>query len=144
MDCRRLEIGDRPGVEFSGMGPTMEITSAAEARRPFKTMAPYTRTSTSTSGTPRGFGPRASTPEVPPTGTSGFTLKLSWPESPAAITRGLGRGPADRENSHSPERAVRQADGVPARNLDRLTRVYGPTTWGVYERLDVSLSPEWA
>src|SRR3954454_10208000 len=28
------------------------------------------------------------------------------------------------------------------RNLDRLTTVYGPTTWDVYERLDVSLQPE--
>lgn len=27
------------------------------------------------------------------------------------------------------------------RNLDRLTRVYGPATWHVYERLDVSLNP---
>lgn len=27
------------------------------------------------------------------------------------------------------------------RNLDRLTRVYGPMTWDVYERLDVSLNP---
>ena len=26
-------------------------------------------------------------------------------------------------------------------NLDRLSRVYGPTTWDVYERLDVSLDP---
>jgi SAM-dependent methyltransferase len=30
---------------------------------------------------------------------------------------------------------------MPPRNLDRLTRVYGPTTWDVYERLDVSLDP---
>jgi ubiquinone/menaquinone biosynthesis C-methylase UbiE len=37
--------------------------------------------------------------------------------------------------------AVRQAGGVPPRNLDRLSRVYGPTTWDVYERLDVSLEP---
>src|SRR3954452_14987307 len=28
------------------------------------------------------------------------------------------------------------------RNVDQLTRVYGPTTWDVYERLDVSLHPE--
>jgi SAM-dependent methyltransferase len=28
------------------------------------------------------------------------------------------------------------------RNLDRLTTVYGPTTWDVYERLDGSLQPE--
>lgn len=27
------------------------------------------------------------------------------------------------------------------RNVDRLTRVYGPTTWDLYERLDVSLDP---
>jgi ubiquinone/menaquinone biosynthesis C-methylase UbiE len=30
---------------------------------------------------------------------------------------------------------------MPPRNLDRLTRVYGPTTWDVYGRLDVSLNP---
>jgi SAM-dependent methyltransferase len=36
---------------------------------------------------------------------------------------------------------VRQAGGVPPHNLDRLTRVYGPTTWDVYERLDMSLNP---
>ena len=30
---------------------------------------------------------------------------------------------------------------MPPRNIDRLTRVYGPTTWDVYERLDVSLDP---
>lgn len=30
---------------------------------------------------------------------------------------------------------------MPPRNLDRLTRVYGPTTWEVYARLDVSLDP---
>ena len=30
---------------------------------------------------------------------------------------------------------------MPPRNLDRLTRVYGPTTWNVYEQLDVSLDP---
>jgi SAM-dependent methyltransferase len=30
---------------------------------------------------------------------------------------------------------------MPPRNLDRLRRVYGPTTWDVYERLDVSLDP---
>ena len=30
---------------------------------------------------------------------------------------------------------------MPPRNLDRLTRVYGPETWDVYERLDVSLGP---
>ena len=28
------------------------------------------------------------------------------------------------------------------RNLDRLSRIYGPTTWDVYERLDVSLNPD--
>ena len=36
---------------------------------------------------------------------------------------------------------VVQADGVPWRNLHRLSRVYGATTWDVYERLDVSLNP---
>ena len=30
---------------------------------------------------------------------------------------------------------------MPPHNLDRLTSVYGPTTWQVYERLDVSLDP---
>ena len=30
---------------------------------------------------------------------------------------------------------------MPPRNLDRLTRVYGPTTWDVYELLDASLDP---
>jgi len=30
---------------------------------------------------------------------------------------------------------------MPPRNVDRLTRVYGPTTWDLYERLDVSLDP---
>jgi cyclopropane fatty-acyl-phospholipid synthase-like methyltransferase len=30
---------------------------------------------------------------------------------------------------------------VAPRNIDRLTRVYGPTTWDVYDRLDVSLDP---
>lgn len=30
---------------------------------------------------------------------------------------------------------------MPPRNLDRLARVYGPTTWDVYARLDVSLDP---
>jgi len=30
---------------------------------------------------------------------------------------------------------------MPPRNLDRLTRVYGPETWDVYERLDISLRP---
>ena len=30
---------------------------------------------------------------------------------------------------------------MPPRNLENLTRVYGPTTWDVYERLDVSLDP---
>lgn len=30
---------------------------------------------------------------------------------------------------------------MPPRNLDRLTRVYGPTTWDVYARLDVSRDP---
>jgi len=37
---------------------------------------------------------------------------------------------------------VEQAGAVPPRNLDRLTRVYGPTTWDVYDRLDVSLNPD--
>jgi SAM-dependent methyltransferase len=36
---------------------------------------------------------------------------------------------------------VEQARDVPPRNLERLSRVYGPTTWDVYERLDVSLDP---
>ncbi len=31
---------------------------------------------------------------------------------------------------------------MPPRNLDRLTRVYGPATWDVYERLDESLNPQ--
>lgn len=30
---------------------------------------------------------------------------------------------------------------MPPENLDQLTRVYGPTTWDLYERLDVSLNP---
>jgi len=30
---------------------------------------------------------------------------------------------------------------VAPRNLDRLTRVYGPATWDVYGRLDVSFDP---
>ena len=30
---------------------------------------------------------------------------------------------------------------MPPRSLDRLNRVYGPATWDVYERLDVSLNP---
>jgi ubiquinone/menaquinone biosynthesis C-methylase UbiE len=30
---------------------------------------------------------------------------------------------------------------MPPSNLERLRRVYGPTTWDVYERLDVSLDP---
>ena len=30
---------------------------------------------------------------------------------------------------------------MPPHNLDRLTRVYSPTTWDVYARLDVSLEP---
>lgn len=30
---------------------------------------------------------------------------------------------------------------MPPRNLDGLIRVYGPTTWDVYEQLDVSLNP---
>lgn len=30
---------------------------------------------------------------------------------------------------------------MPPRNIDRLTQVYGPTTWDLYERLDVSLDP---
>jgi SAM-dependent methyltransferase len=30
---------------------------------------------------------------------------------------------------------------VPPPNLDRLTRVYGPTTWAVYEQLDAGLAP---
>lgn len=30
---------------------------------------------------------------------------------------------------------------MPPRNLERLARVYGPATWDVYERLDVSLDP---
>ncbi|MGI9031062.1 MAG: hypothetical protein ACR2HP_13935 [Ilumatobacteraceae bacterium] len=30
---------------------------------------------------------------------------------------------------------------MPPRNLDQLTRVYGPTTWDVYQRLDVTLDP---
>jgi len=30
---------------------------------------------------------------------------------------------------------------VPPLNLDRLTRVYGPTMWDVYARLDVSRNP---
>ena len=30
---------------------------------------------------------------------------------------------------------------MPPRNLKRLSRVYGPATWDVYERLDVSLNP---
>lgn len=36
---------------------------------------------------------------------------------------------------------MEQAGGVPPRNLQRLSRVYGPTTWDVYEKLDVSLNP---
>ncbi len=40
------------------------------------------------------------------------------------------------------EAYVEQAGGVPPRNLQRLYRVYGPTTWDVYERLDVSLNPD--
>ena len=39
------------------------------------------------------------------------------------------------------EAYVEQAGGVPPRNLKRLSRVYGPATWDVYERLDVSLNP---
>ncbi len=31
---------------------------------------------------------------------------------------------------------------MPPPNLDRLTRVYGPETWDVYQRLDVSLDPK--
>lgn len=38
-------------------------------------------------------------------------------------------------------RTVRQAEAVPPRNLHRLFRVYGPATWDVYARLDVSLNP---
>ena len=36
---------------------------------------------------------------------------------------------------------MEQAHAMLPRNPDRLTRVYGPTTWDVYERLDVSLDP---
>lgn len=36
---------------------------------------------------------------------------------------------------------LRQTRRVPPRNLDRLTRIYGPTTWDVYDELDVSLDP---
>ena len=39
------------------------------------------------------------------------------------------------------EARIEQAAGVPPRNLQRLSRVYGPTAWDVYERLDVSLYP---
>ena len=30
---------------------------------------------------------------------------------------------------------------MPPRNLERLTREYGPTTWDVYQVLDRSLNP---
>lgn len=30
---------------------------------------------------------------------------------------------------------------MPPRNVDRLTRIYGPSTWDVYEKLDLSLDP---
>jgi SAM-dependent methyltransferase len=36
---------------------------------------------------------------------------------------------------------VEQTLEVPPHNLEQLTRVYGPTTWDVYERLDISLDP---
>jgi SAM-dependent methyltransferase len=39
------------------------------------------------------------------------------------------------------ETHVEQAGGVPPRNLQRLSRVYGPTTWDVYALLDISLNP---
>lgn len=36
---------------------------------------------------------------------------------------------------------MKQARIVPPTNLERLARVYGPSTWEVYELLDVSLNP---
>jgi len=36
---------------------------------------------------------------------------------------------------------ARETALVPPLNLDRLARVYGPTTWDVYAQLDVSLNP---
>src|SRR5688500_17233896 len=41
----------------------------------------------------------------------------------------------------APPPLTRQPWQMPPRNLDRLTREYGPTTWDVYERLEVSLDP---
>jgi hypothetical protein len=65
MDCRQAEIDGLPVWSSPGTGPTRAIKSAAEAGRPFKTMAPYTGTSTSTWGTTQGFELSASRPEVP-------------------------------------------------------------------------------
>src|SRR4051812_48409461 len=44
-------------------------------------------------------------------------------------------------NSLPPAGRRRQTALVPPRNVDRLTREYGPNTWDVYEVLDRSLDP---
>ena len=40
-----------------------------------------------------------------------------------------------------PSGSLKQNGRMPPQNLDRLNQVYGPTTWEVYRRLDVSLDP---
>src|SRR5438445_318246 len=61
----------------------------------------------------------------------------------------VGSGAAIRGLAASPDPLaviVQSAAGdqtafVPPRNLERLTREYGPTTWDVYEQLDRTLEP---
>ncbi len=59
----------------------------------------------------------------------------------AVLGRILERDGSPRANSRAAGSVVGHTAVVPPDNLDRLTRVYGPSTWDVYARLDVSLNP---
>jgi ubiquinone/menaquinone biosynthesis C-methylase UbiE len=49
--------------------------------------------------------------------------------------------PPPRRGALSAGGEGKHACWMPPRNVERLVRVYGPTTWDVYERLDMSLDP---
>lgn len=68
-------------------------------------------------------------PSTPPTASSRST-SLARSDHHRALSR-----------SHVPGRCCSRLKPCRVATFDRLTQVYGPTTWDVYERLDRSLDP---
>lgn len=68
-----------------------------------------------------------------------FLLLVGEPASFASLSPGGGGNL--RGTCRARRVAMKHARRMAPHNLDRLNRVYGPTTWNVYAQLDVSLDP---